>query len=119
VMQPPLLEFLSSIGAEKWFLDGQVKWKKHSTLATFALRVMDCQSTAPSDVYDLSISTLHSFLANGIVVHNCQSIKVMRFLTYADNYAIGYFKKQGFTKEITLEEYRYRGYIKDYDGGTL
>jgi histone acetyltransferase len=26
----------------------------------------------------------------------------MHFLTYADNYATGYFKKQGFTKEITL-----------------
>jgi histone acetyltransferase len=49
----------------------------------------------------------------------CQQVRVFRFLTYADNYAIGYFKKQGFTKEITLDERRYRGYIKDYDGGTL
>jgi N-acetylglutamate synthase-like GNAT family acetyltransferase len=49
----------------------------------------------------------------------CQSVGVFRFLTYADNYAIGYFKKQGFTKEISLEEKRFRGYIKDYDGGTL
>ncbi|KAL9653999.1 hypothetical protein ABK040_014208 [Willaertia magna] len=49
----------------------------------------------------------------------CQSVGLFRFLTYADNYAIGYFKKQGFTKEITLDEKRYRGYIKDYDGGTL
>ena len=24
------------------------------------------------------------------------------FLTYADNFAIGYFKKQGFTKEVTM-----------------
>ncbi|KAI9868103.1 MAG: histone acetyltransferase [Trichoglossum hirsutum] len=44
---------------------------------------------------------------------------VMHFLTYADNYAIGYFKKQGFTKEITLEKHRWMGYIKDYDGGTI
>jgi histone acetyltransferase len=43
----------------------------------------------------------------------------MHFLTYADNYAIGYFKKQGFTKEITLEKHRWMGYIKDYDGGTI
>lgn len=49
----------------------------------------------------------------------CQSVGVFRFLTYADNYAIGYFKKQGFTKEISLDEKRYKGYIKDYDGGTL
>ncbi|KAG7838533.1 hypothetical protein KL943_000609 [Ogataea angusta] len=41
------------------------------------------------------------------------------FLTYADNYAIGYFKKQGFTKEITLPKKVWMGYIKDYEGGTL
>lgn len=41
------------------------------------------------------------------------------FLTYADNYAIGYFKKQGFTKEITLDKRVWMGYIKDYEGGTL
>lgn len=43
----------------------------------------------------------------------------MYFLTYADNYAIGYFKKQGFTKEITLDKKRWMGYIKDYEGGTI
>eukprot|EP00741_Cyanophora_paradoxa_P022350 tig00021462_g21578.t1 len=40
-------------------------------------------------------------------------------LTYADNDAIGYFEKQGFTKTITLEKDKWFGYIKDYDGGTL
>lgn len=44
---------------------------------------------------------------------------VKYFLTYADNYAIGYFKKQGFTKEITLDKLVWTGYIKDYEGGTL
>jgi histone acetyltransferase len=41
------------------------------------------------------------------------------FLTYADNNAVGYFQKQGFTREITLPRERWCGYIKDYDGGTL
>ncbi|ESW34476.1 hypothetical protein PHAVU_001G156000 [Phaseolus vulgaris] len=41
------------------------------------------------------------------------------FLTYADNNAVGYFIKQGFTKEIHLEKDRWQGYIKDYDGGIL
>ncbi|KAL2021590.1 hypothetical protein VTK56DRAFT_6943 [Thermocarpiscus australiensis] len=44
---------------------------------------------------------------------------VMYFLTYADNYATGYFQKQGFTKEITLDKSIWMGYIKDYEGGTL
>ncbi|KZV82985.1 histone acetyltransferase, GCN5 superfamily, partial [Exidia glandulosa HHB12029] len=41
------------------------------------------------------------------------------FLTYADNYAVGYFRKQGFSKEITLDRSIWAGYIKDYEGGTL
>ncbi|XP_076930602.1 histone acetyltransferase GCN5-like [Bidens hawaiensis] len=41
------------------------------------------------------------------------------FLTYADNNAVGYFHKQGFTKDIFLEKERWHGYIKDYDGGIL
>lgn len=45
--------------------------------------------------------------------------RVQNFLTYADNYAIGYFKKQGFTTDITLDKALWVGYIKDYEGGTL
>ncbi|OEH80146.1 histone acetyltransferase gcn5 related protein [Cyclospora cayetanensis] len=41
------------------------------------------------------------------------------FLTYADNFAVGYFRKQGFTSRISLPRDRWLGYIKDYDGGTL
>ncbi|KAI1179634.1 histone acetyltransferase GCN5-like protein [Nemania sp. FL0916] len=44
---------------------------------------------------------------------------VMHFLTYADNYATGYFQKQGFTKDITLDKSIWMGYIKDYEGGTI
>jgi histone acetyltransferase len=43
----------------------------------------------------------------------------MHFLTYADNYATGYFQNQGFTKEITLDKSIWMGYIEDYEGGTL
>jgi len=42
-----------------------------------------------------------------------------QFVTYADNYAIGYFKKQGFQKAPPGGDPRWEGYIKDYDGGTL
>lgn len=41
------------------------------------------------------------------------------FLTYADNYAVGYFEKQGFSKEIALDRATWAGYIKDYEGGTI
>ncbi|KAJ1554523.1 histone acetyltransferase, partial [Cladochytrium tenue] len=48
-----------------------------------------------------------------------EALGVRHFLTYADNFAIGYFKKQGFTPEITLDRPIWVGYIKDYEGGTL
>jgi histone acetyltransferase len=60
-----------------------------------------------------------SHLMNHLKDHVKSSSDVMHFLTYADNYAIGYFKKQGFTKEITLDRSVWVGYIKDYEGGTL
>ncbi|XP_065053694.1 histone acetyltransferase KAT2A-like isoform X1 [Rhopilema esculentum] len=44
---------------------------------------------------------------------------VLNFLTYADEYAIGYFKKQGFCKNIKLAKSTYFGYIKEYEGAHL
>ncbi len=40
-------------------------------------------------------------------------------MTYADNSAIDYFQKNGFTKEYRMPQDRWKGYIKDYEGGTL
>ena len=42
------------------------------------------------------------------------AMKVDFLLTYADNTAIDFFKKQGFSKDITLPRTRWAGYIKDY-----
>lgn len=38
-------------------------------------------------------------------------------MTYADNSALGFFKKQGFTTKIKFD--KWVGQIKDYEGGTL
>ncbi|KAF8840527.1 Bromodomain-containing protein [Paxillus ammoniavirescens] len=46
-------------------------------------------------------------------------LNVMHFLTYADNFAVIFFKKQGFSKDITLDRSVWAGYIKDYEGGTI
>ena len=48
-----------------------------------------------------------------------QSRGVEYLATFADNYAIGYFKKLGFYKEISMPEERWKGYIKTYEGGTF
>ena len=48
-----------------------------------------------------------------------RDLGIKYLLTYADNFATGYFRKQGFTEEITLPTSVWKGYIKDYDGGTM
>ncbi|XP_031743544.1 histone acetyltransferase GCN5 isoform X2 [Cucumis sativus] len=58
-------------------------------------------------------------LMNHLKQHARDVDGLTHFLTYADNNAVGYFTKQGFTKEIHLEKDRWQGYIKDYDGGIL
>ena len=61
-----------------------------------------------------------SMLMNHFKMHIRRTYEGMNhFLTYADNYAVGYFRKQGFTKEIALDRSIWAGYIKDYEGGTL
>ncbi len=40
-------------------------------------------------------------------------------MTYADNLAFGYFKKQGFSQAIRMLPERWQGYINHYGGGTM
>ena len=44
---------------------------------------------------------------------------IYHLLTFADEFAIGYFKKQGFSTHIALAHQNYHGYIKEYEGATL
>uniref|UniRef100_A0A6T6CJQ9 histone acetyltransferase n=1 Tax=Compsopogon caeruleus TaxID=31354 RepID=A0A6T6CJQ9_9RHOD len=48
-----------------------------------------------------------------------KAIGLTHLLTCADNAAVPYFKKQGFSKKITLPMEAWQGYIKDYEGVTL
>lgn len=40
-------------------------------------------------------------------------------MTCADNLAIQYFKKQGFSETVQIPSEIWKGYLKDYDGSTL
>jgi histone acetyltransferase len=48
-----------------------------------------------------------------------QKQQISFLMTCADNLAIGYFKKQGFHKEILMPYELWKGYLKDYEGSTL
>ncbi|KJH50182.1 Bromodomain protein [Dictyocaulus viviparus] len=40
-------------------------------------------------------------------------------LTFADEFAIGYFSKQGFSENVEMPKKLYHGFIKEYEGATL
>jgi histone acetyltransferase len=48
-----------------------------------------------------------------------QAVGIHHILTYADNTTIGYFQRQGFTREINLNPTLWRRCLKDYQGATL
>ena len=58
-------------------------------------------------------------LMNHIKEYAKEKENMTHLITFADNNAVGYFQKQGFTKEIMMEREKWYGYIKEYDGGTI
>jgi len=78
---PELKDFLGEIGALGWFnkhtprgeSDRVTYAMKQDAVVepTFHLGVVDVRSVGAREVYDLTVDNLHSFVANGAVVHNC------------------------------------------------
>ncbi|VDN05328.1 unnamed protein product [Thelazia callipaeda] len=58
-------------------------------------------------------------MMNHLKDYHITTCHIYHFLTYADEFAVGYFKKQGFSQKITIDKKQYHGYIKDYEGATL
>jgi histone acetyltransferase len=71
--------------------------------------------------YNEQVKGFGTYLMNNLKNWVMEHKKVFYFLTYADNFALGFFRKQGFTTDVGmyLGEAVWKGYIKDYDGGTL
>lgn len=72
----------------------------------------------------LTIVTTEQYKGYGTRIMNvlksyAQTVDIDYFVTYADNHAIEYFKKQGFSTKLRIPEEQYKGYIKHYDGGTI
>uniref|UniRef100_A0A6C0IDZ4 DNA-directed RNA polymerase n=1 Tax=viral metagenome TaxID=1070528 RepID=A0A6C0IDZ4_9ZZZZ len=90
---PNAEEFMIKTGAICWFVeqDEAVVKSGHTCysvprdkmcLPTMDMTVLDVRPCAPSKVYDIEVDEINSFLANGIVAHNCMiSHGVSRFLT--------------------------------------
>jgi hypothetical protein len=91
---PTAEDFFREVGALDWFIteqdinsivdsdasSGSEENKKSVTygvnrtcegLPTMNLKVIDIRPVGPKPVYDIEVQDTHSFLANGIVAHNC------------------------------------------------
>ena len=78
---PTLSAFLERTGARGWFNDHtpggrgyEVTYatpQDHDAEPTLHLEVVSVRPAGARDVYDLTVEELHSFQANGVVVHNC------------------------------------------------
>lgn len=78
---PTAEEFMEEIGALEWFDDDYATKSNSGGLPTMNLKVIDIRPVGKHLVYDIEVDKIHSFLANGIVAHNCMiSHGVSRFL---------------------------------------
>ncbi|XP_055836456.1 histone acetyltransferase KAT2A-like [Episyrphus balteatus] len=69
-------------------------------------------------VMNLQMTGYGTHLMNHLKDYSIQR-GLRHFLTYADEQAIGYFKKQGFSKDIKLARPVYSGFVKEYDKATM
>lgn len=77
-----------------------------------------------AEIVFLAITTSEQVCGLGTRLMNklkdhAQKEGIQYFLTYADNNATGFFKKQGFNQDGYMPEGRWKGYIKDYNGSTM
>jgi len=119
---PSAYEFIENIGALDWFLkddavnietsssdssddiDSAVKYgvsRNKDSLPTMNLKIIDIRPVGLKPVYDIEVEDTHSFLANGIVAHNCMishgAARFTRGRLYdaSDKYSVNVCKKCG------------------------
>jgi hypothetical protein len=76
---PSPVEVLRQIGARNWFarLDPRVEEKRYcvdkesTTLPTLALQVVDRRPAGRREVFDLTVDSVHAFVAGTVAAHNC------------------------------------------------
>jgi intein/homing endonuclease len=122
---PTAEEYLKEIGALDWFLNDEIKIKAEDEdqededtnipdasycygvkrecdgLPTMNLKVIDIRPAGVHPVYDIQVDETHSFLANGVVSHNCMvshgASRFTRGRIYdaSDKYSVHICKKCG------------------------
>jgi hypothetical protein len=109
---PTAEQFLEEIGALDWFLAEKLEEDEEESTAygvkrefaglpTMNLKVIDVRPAGVHKVYDIQVDDTHSFLANGVVAHNCMvshgAARFTRERMYdvSDKYSVHTCKKCG------------------------
>jgi len=76
---PYAIDYMEEIGAKQFFVselnDGEVQYsvpRDKEVTPSFHKKVIHIENIGEHEVYDLSIENNHNFIANGVVVHNCE-----------------------------------------------
>ena len=94
---PTAGEYMKQIGAYNWFIDDNKCYgvcRDSKSLPTMNMKIIGIYPAGKNKVYDIQVDKVHSFLANGIVSHNCQiahgttSFIKETLLDRSDNYRV-------------------------------
>lgn len=64
-------DYMEEIKARDWLCGNYEVCRKKSSLPTFSLKIVGRENVGIKKVYDIEVARQHSFLAQGIVSHNC------------------------------------------------
>jgi DNA polymerase elongation subunit (family B) len=112
---PTAPDYIESIGASSLFESYAVD-KNSDVLPRFYKKVIHVENIGKQQVYDLEVSTSHSFVADGVVVHNCghdpKVIRNMELTKYIDKER-AVIKKMREKRNKTLDKLRKIEMMKD------
>ncbi len=75
---PSALDYFKSIGAYEFICKGYGVPRSNDGYPIFLNRIVARYNVGKQQVYDLEIDKNHSFIANGIIVHNCEHDTAVR-----------------------------------------
>ena len=93
--------------------------RKLESLPTMNLKVLSRIPIGPKPVYDIQVDEVHSFLANGVVSHNCMlshgSVQFLKERTFdcSDKYVVWIDKETGTIAPINEEKGIYKSLYSD------
>lgn len=69
---PSVLDYLEIVGATHLFLEGYAVKQYDGEVPVVTIPVVHRENIGVHQTYDIQVDNTHSFLCNGIVVHNCE-----------------------------------------------